>query len=249
MSSAAIGIKSTQQDNGWTPIVDKFLIKIKNECLRYERSHRKRETYSRRKNTYLNIAQLGLSGTAALGALVFFEDCQIDPGTYCSQYFNITGITIQDIPDLCGVEKWIRLTAGMVTVFSTIIGGITLFLEYPRKAESDKESADEYGSLARTITLLLSVPYDQRDAMQPVVSNIKDVFDRIMQRSRSLDEPDDAGRSFTQSMQNLQPPNPTDITFTHVTPSIAKQLKAWESQATPETPTPSTTTSTSPDSS
>ena len=173
----------------WTDDIDKNILdKWKAECVEFATKHTIRETRYRRLSTIITAIATGISSAATIVGMVTFDDCKQDPLDYCQKYFAILNTTaaVVTTTDNCDYEKWIRLTGTIIGGFGAALMGIYSVFDFQKKAESDKEAADEFSSLSRMIDEIKNTPHDERGDATVVLPHIRSIYDKIKQHAPSL---------------------------------------------------------------
>ncbi len=175
-------------ESGWSDSIDRDILKKwKHEAEVREKGHRKQEIKLRRMSRIGMVSSLIISGISAMGSVTLFDDCTMDPISYCDQYFELPhNLTSFARPSTCTYQKWARLGAGIMTAISTTAMGIREFLNLASKADAEKDALYQYSALARAIDELLSTPWDQRASPHIMIAHIREQYDHIVQASPTL---------------------------------------------------------------
>lgn len=174
----------------WSDEFDTHMLrKWKDEAEVRERGHRQQEMVYRRLNKITMLSCLIVSGIGATSILTLFDDCTLDPITYCDQYFDKylpSNLTVLAQTSTCGYQKWFRLGVGILTAITTTAMGIREYLNLGSKADNEKEASYQFGALARAMDELLLTPWPQRAPPNVMLPHIRTQYDHLVQASPTL---------------------------------------------------------------
>lgn len=200
------------RSNHWSEESDDILRKWYKQAERLERLHRRREHVLRRYSTFFMVGSITVSAGAAVLGIAFYDDCKMDPISYCKDYFVLpVNITHPEVQTECYYQKWLRLSSAILGGISAGISAIREFLNYTAKADEEKEASDEFGALARSIDELLRKSWSDRGDPGVIISHIRTTYDHITNHSPSVDDgsnDENSGDLYKQSMI-FAPKNPS----------------------------------------
>lgn len=182
----------------WDSSLEKLLRKWRRQIAKRQSGH---TVLSRRCSTLhyiLGVPTSILSAVVSTGSFATFRDCQ--PGD----------------SQTCQNDEWIRLAIAIVSLLSTIMTALTIFLGYSARYEQHKNASDSYESLIRDIDLILRTPVSSRGDAISTVSTIRDKYDDIVKNSPTL--PAEYDVDFTYTVMGSEngrpsPPKPEDISI------------------------------------
>lgn len=198
-----MNLSSRLHHRRWNTSMDIVLKKWKMRCEIRERGHLKRENSFRYRQKRLGIVGICVGAVGSVAAMIMFEDCNEEPVQVCAEICNLN-ITMDKQPK-CEAVSWIRLSANIVSALGSAIGAAQLFLNYQEKAEADKEASDEFGSLARTIDVILQTSPEDRGDPNLIFQKIQTTFDKISKSSPSLSS---SYMEQDEEVESIAPPRP-----------------------------------------
>jgi hypothetical protein len=153
--------------NEWTTELNQLLRRWKQQIGRREQGHREMSRRYTRWHYVFGVPSTIMSTLVSTGILSTFRNC-----------------TDQD--ENCQLDEWIRLTSGIIGYASVVLIALQTFLSYQSRSANHKRSADDYGSLYRTIDSLLLLPGQTRGDPVNILQDIRTKYDDLTRRSLTL---------------------------------------------------------------
>ena len=197
MSSSTVDDVVKMRNKIWTPELDKLLRRWKCQLGKREKGHLNEARKNNMKHYMLGIPAIIISALVSTGSLSTFEDCSDNEN--------------------CKTKEAIRLTAGIFGIISTSLMGLSTFLNYQKKEEEHKSSADECGSLYRILDTMLLVPGPIRGDPISTLYNFRRQYDNLIRRSPTLPSKYDVNLSYgVINREKLQNTNLSNISNNNI---------------------------------
>jgi len=180
------------RSKSWTPELEKLLRKWNKNIIKREKEHRLNASRSEKLHYVIGAPSAILSAIASVGIFSTFENC--DPNT------------------VCDTDQWIRLTSGIIAVFSTGFTAFHLYMNYEKLAQQHKKTSDELGSLSRYIESLTMTHIESlRGDPVAVLQRIRKEYDNIVKRAPILSSKYENELSYTVINSITNPPTFNEV--------------------------------------
>lgn len=159
----------------WTKDIEKLLRRWRRQINELEGEHKLAERKYNKRYYIIGVPASVCAAVVASGILATFKNCN-----------ECSAGCVPAASGSCDNDEWIRLLMGILGVVSIALTCISVFMNYGQASSDNKNSASDFGSLAREIDAVLMAPVSTREDPITFLQGIRAKFDDISKNSPIL---------------------------------------------------------------
>ncbi len=200
----------------WTRDIEKLLRKWRKQICIRQIGHSKLERMFSKRHAILIVPTIMSTAIVTIGILTTFDNCNNNAVVYDQDTQKYTSVSLPNASATCSSSKWIRLSNGFLSLFTSCLTGIASYLNYSGLANKHGSSYREYNSLIRMIDAILNTPVTLRGDPLGILQNIKNSYDDIAKQAPTLPE------EYTVQLEHSIEATPPSSTYNDTPPGSVK---------------------------
>lgn len=156
----------------WTKDIEKLLRRWRRQINDLQGEHKLAEKKYNKRYYIIGVPATVLAAIVASGILSTFKNCN-----------ECSAGCIPAASGSCANDEWIRLVMGIIGLISILFTCVSVFMNYGQASSDNKNSASDFGSLAREIDAVLDSPVSARGDPISFLHGIRARFDDMLKNS------------------------------------------------------------------